>query len=420
MSDVSGEAKPVVRLSGRTVHVLLIALALLAVLTASWFRTKYDAEHGTPLIDFDAFHIAGQMAWQGQLEEAYSFGLFRAHQKALSGGTSFMPWTYPPPFDLVAAALALLPVWLAYLAFVSITLTAFLLVLRRVAGDQFGAVFLCLLPNFVIVLICGQNGFLTGGIIGLFVLLALRGSRWAGLPLGLMVIKPHLALGVGFYLLITRRWGWIAQAAAVALGLGLLSTLAFGPGIWSAFLHGVQESGAFLRSGQYPLQRMTSVYAGLRAFGLDADAAFGGHAGLALCALAMVQVAVVRRWRTEQALAVAILATLMVSPYNYDYDLPILGLALGLVFRTASEPWLRRAAALAMVLAAAAGAYSLIVPLLLGAEVLKPWLAQENGRTFALSAFGYVALVAVTFAMLWRAEGAGRDQLAQPAWNPGR
>lgn len=413
MSDSDEPVAPILRMRPVTMAVLLVMLSSWVLLVASAFRLKHMGEVRPSLIDFDIFHIVGRMYWQGTLETAYRFELFKAHQGVLSDGTAQMPWTYPPPFGLVAAGLALLPVWGAHLLFVSTTLAAYLLVLRRLAGEHFHGVFLGVLPLLCLNVLTGQNGLLTGALVGLFALLSLRRPGGGGVPLGLMIVKPHLALGLGVFLVLSRRWATLAVAVAAAAGAALLSTLAFGPGIWGAFLHGVEESGAFLEQGLYPLQRMTSIYAGLRSFGIDPRVAFGVHAAVALGALAMVQLAVAQGWRAERVLAVAMLATLLVSPYNYDYDLPILGVALALVLRTLGDPWSRRRFPLAFALTLFVGTYPLVVSLHFETEFVRSYLALA-GEPYALAAFAYLGLAVLLFAMMWKEERTGVARARHP------
>ena len=61
------------------------------------------------LVDFDAFYIVGQMFWEGTLNSAYSADELFEAQRRLSGTDSFMPWSYPPQFNSIAAGLALMP-----------------------------------------------------------------------------------------------------------------------------------------------------------------------------------------------------------------------------------------------------------------------------------------------------------------------
>ena len=77
----------------------------------------------------------------------------------------FMPWTYPPQFDLLLAPLAFLPTWAAYALFTGTTLAAYLITLRKLAGEFFPQVLVILFPAVAITIGCGQNGLLTGALI---------------------------------------------------------------------------------------------------------------------------------------------------------------------------------------------------------------------------------------------------------------
>lgn len=386
-------------------------LVLLALLLVAWKTAHFLAASSgggrAKTTDFDAFHLAGRMAWEGNIEGAHFARVFVERQSLLSEDGSFMPWTYPPQFDLVVAGLALLPIWLAYAAFTSLTFGAYLLVLRRLSPRHFPVVLVASLCATYITIRSGQNGFLTASLIGGFVLLSLRGSRWAGLPLGLMVIKPHLALGLGLFLLLARRWAEAALALAVVGASALLSTLAFGIGIWPAFLNGLQESKLFLEAGLYPLYRMVSVYAGLRTLGAGAGLALGLHLLMALGGLAMLVLAVVRKWQAERVLAVAILASLTVSPYLYDYDLTLLALVLALSAGDLLAVHSRRVVLVILGLVCVAGGYGFVGTAIVDLRMPQDRPLDPADLPLAVGAFALAALTPMLLATLWKAERGG-------------
>lgn len=401
MGRTADQTHPIFRLRPLTMALLMLCLAAFAAFMAVAYQQRPD--HGWNPSDFDIFHLAGQTVWLGSFGDAYRSEAFFALQSETSTVPSTMPWTYPPQFGLVAATLAVLPVWLAYLVFTSASLGAYLLLLRRIAGPHFPTLVLTLLPVLMVGIWTGQNGFLTGSLVGLFALLALRGSARAGLPLGLMVIKPHLAVGLGILLLLSRRWGWLVQAVGVTAGTALLATLAFGAGIWPAFLDGVRESKALLAEGSYSLHRMTSAYSVLRSLDIDAQVALGLHLGLALCGLAMVQVVVVRRWQLRRVLAVATLSSQMVSPYIYDYDMTLLGVALALAAPDFAAV-ARRLFPLALVLTWFACLYAYAS----GWATYRRYLDQAGvgweERPPALSGLAVLALIVLLLAVMHRAQ----------------
>jgi hypothetical protein len=303
---------------------------VLLILTAAKFSGFALGEQPRPLVDFDDFYIAGELVWRGEIEKAYHFSTFAELQKTLSSRESFIPWTYPPQFDLVVAPLALVPLGAAYFIFTAGTLAAYLATLKRIAGEKFSSVLIFLCPAMIIAIACGQNGFLTGSLIGLTCLWLQSGRPLAGLPLGLMVIKPHLAVAFAVYALVNRRWGVVLIAALTVALTSALATGVLGTGVWTAFLGGVHEARIFLEHGFYPLFRMVSPYAAIRTLGCSSAVSFIAQALVAVLALALVCLASFR-FSSRQALGLTAVASLLISPYAYDYDLPIAGIGFALL-----------------------------------------------------------------------------------------
>ena len=145
-----------------------------------------------------------------------------------------------------------------------------------------------------------------------------------------MVIKPHLAVAFAVYTLVNRRWGAAFVAALTVTVTSVLATVVLGPNVWIAFFDGVKEARVFLEQGFYPLFRMVSPFAAALTFGFSAFTAMIAQALVASLALIAVVVAS-RRFSLRQSLGVTAIASLLISPYAYDYDLPILGIAFALL-----------------------------------------------------------------------------------------
>lgn len=285
------------------------------------------------VIDFDAFYIVSEFIREGRLTEAYNVGAMVERQSELAGRTIFMPWTYPPQFDLLIAPFAYLERGQIYFLFTSATLLAYAAVLARLGGRYFSALALAMLPALLVVSWVGQNGLLLGALIGMTCLLWLgpRNRLWAGVSLGLIVIKPHLALALGLFALLGRHWRVVFGSFAVIGATSLLATLAFGPEIWGTFLEATRMASANMERGLYPLFRMTSVYAAAFTLGAPAGVALKIHLVFALLAVVAVIAVLALRWPLRRCLGVAVIAGLAISPYNYDYDIPVLGIGLALL-----------------------------------------------------------------------------------------
>ncbi len=315
----------------RYIRIILLTLAAFVLAKMAWFAGSTQGNGARPLVDFDMFHLVGRMIWRGELHLAYRFETLLEAQRAMTGGDAFMPWTYPPPFDLLVAPLALMPHWLAYGLFTSATLIGYLAILRRLAGEHFPLVLFVTLPALTITIACGQNGFLTGALIGLAGLWLKQGRPLAGVPLGLMIIKPHLAASTAIYTIVSGRWSTVIVAAMTVLMTSAIATFAFGIEIWPSVIGAAKEARVFLEHGMYPFFRMVSVYAALYSLGIPVWAALAAQIMVAVLSLLRVSFAAYRAFAIRSALGIAAMASLLVSPYAYDYDLPIFGIGLALL-----------------------------------------------------------------------------------------
>jgi hypothetical protein len=417
--DVAGKERATGAQRARIMFYFAIAFALTVVAKAFQFGGAAIDTGRHTLVDFDDFHIVGQLVWQGEVAKAYHFATMSQIQQRFSGEEFFMPWTYPPQFDLLVAPLALLPLGLAYALFTSATLASWLAVLRRIAGEAFLSIVFLLIPTILITISCGQNGFLTGTLIGLTCIGLQRQRAWAGIPLGLMVVKPHLAVAFAVYLFVSRRWNVLIAAGLTVLLSSLLATALLGPEIWGSFRDGVREAGIFLEKGFYPFYRMISVYALLRTLGAPAVAAFLAQLIMAATAAAAVWTAG-RRLPETSALGLTTMAALLFSPYAYDYDLPVLGVGLALLASELERCASAREKAALFGLCFVAGGWGLahyalrLIPLFVFG--VRASDAEPGGlAAVALGGLATIALCALCWRILWRSRQPAAAPVPEPA-----
>lgn len=326
------------------IHLKSSTLALVAAIVAVLigyvalkfaFPITFDKDH---LLDFDIFHLVSTMIAEGNLRAAYVVDTFLPRQAELPGFTGWtMFWSYPPFFNLVVAPLSLLPIAPSYTLFMVLTLGFYVWVIRALAGPAFHTILVLFLPLTMLIIRSGQNSFLTGGLIGLTCLLALRQSRWSGVPLGLMAIKPHLALGVGIWSLLDRRWGMAVQSFAVISIFAALATLVFGTGIWAAAFGGITETADALHDGRFPLFRMTSLYAFGLSFGFGHTLALALHVTGVVAAVGALVLLSCVKLPSRALMGAGVFVSALISPYNYDYDLAMLAAAACLLFDTVNR-----------------------------------------------------------------------------------
>ena len=384
-------------LATANLRIVLVALVALILITAIQFEAPNALVRHLERVDYHVFVEVGRLARAGEIGLAYDADRFRAHQAALPGDGAFMPWTYPPQFDLLAWLLSLLPVGLGYAAFVLAGAGGLWLTLRRLDPDRAPMALLLVLPAVALTLRSGQNGLLTallGALVCLFLLR--RAPVRAGASLALLAYKPHLGLGLGAVALLRGGPRTILSGMACLLALLGLATWVLGPGIWPAFWASVHDSGDLLSGGAYQLEAMTSVFALLRRFGLSAPLAMAAQAALAIALLLAIGETVRRGWQTAHVLAFGGLAGLAMSPYVYGYDLvaaaPPLLLALPAVER-AGRPRERRLLTAAIL---GASGWTLAV------AVLKGPLGVPGTALPSLGGGFYLVALALTFRLLAR------------------
>ena len=124
---------------------------------------------------------------------------------------------------------------------------------------------------------------------------------------------------VPFVLLFGRHWCALISAGIFAAVLSLAVTLAFGAEIWLAWMTSLGEQAATLTSGRAALlDLMPTVSSAVLLAGGGTSVA---HAAQAMGALAgLLALWQVRARRDFAAQAVLPLATLLATPYAFDYD----------------------------------------------------------------------------------------------------
>lgn len=290
-----------------------------------------DPHHKPFGYDFMAYWSAARLALTGRPGGAYDEGLLAAVQHLVvpSAPGIVFPWHYPPTFLLPVTPLGLLPYALALALFVIGTAALWALLVRRVLPDRRAWIVAAATPAGLINLLDGQNAFLTAALAGFALLWLERRPVAAGVLIGLLGIKPHLAVLFPLAVLAEGRWRTIAAATVTLLVLVLASLVAFGWDTWAVFLHHLPVSEAMETLGAVPWGTMPSAYVFALALGVPVSAAAGLQAAVALFAA----ICVWRAWRRKDApfeakAATLLAASLLVSPYLFYYDLTWAALAV--------------------------------------------------------------------------------------------
>jgi len=328
-------------------RVRLYAWASLAVTGITIGRLYYYAAIGIAVpggYDFADFWSASWLALHGQAIQAYDYKTLLKVAVTISPELSVIgPWLYPPTYLLMIWPLALLPFPVSYLAFEIVAAAVLGLMLRRLLPMNAArwpiAAICCFLPN----LLHGQNGTMTA-CLGLAALLLLGANRqvWAGVCIGLLSVKPQLAILFPIALLCGRMWTAFVSAAVTAAVFAGIAMWVVGPGAFAAFIHANGFARQSLVDGTFPWWQMTTLYATLRLLHVPVTAALVAHAAVAVAATA----AMVWIWFRQPSYAIRaaalVTATLLISPYLYLYDAVWLAIPIAFVVQHALQHgWLR-------------------------------------------------------------------------------
>ena len=223
---------------------------------------------GKPLgADFSDYWSASSLALVGDPMAVYDFSRLIATQEAVTGVKFPLFFSYPPIFLLMVLPLALLPYLASLAPWLAVTLSIYLLVIRRIAPHPLATWLALAFPGTFQNFIQGQNGFLSAALLGGGLLILDRFPLTGGMLLGALSYKPQLAVLIPVALLAGRYWRALAGVIISAGSLALLSALIFGLGTWKAFYQSIPFTAELLNSGSVPWFKMPTIYAAIRLAG---------------------------------------------------------------------------------------------------------------------------------------------------------
>lgn len=365
----------------RVRRIVAICLVVSAASIALLFATSQGTLDwkGRPLgTDFSQLWTAGTMVWDGRAAAVWDWPSHFAVQQRFHGSTTvdLFGWHYPPPFLLVAAALASLPYVAALIAWQTATLVPLTVMAQRYLKRRDGWLYVLAAPVTLVCLVHGHNGFLTALLLGGGLILLDKKPLLAGLLLGCLVYKPQFALIIPLLLLVTRQWRAILGAAVSSLALVAVTLAIWGWPVWQAFIDSLPLTRqVVIEQGTTGWEKIMSPFAAVRAWGLAVTPSYIVQAAFTLAAIAAT---LWLAWTARPALrnAATAAAVLISTPYVLDYDYVVLLLGIAFLWKDGEEhgwgAWERSLLALAWVapLFARALAAATLVPLGLVTAIL--------------------------------------------------
>ncbi len=251
-----------------------------------------------------------------------------AERAAVPASRGVFLWCYPPTFQLMVWPLALLRYGPALAAWTAAGLAAYLAMIRSISRDRRAWLLALAFPGLFMNASQGQTGFWIAALLGGGLLLLDARPALAGVLIGLLAIKPQFAVLAPLLMILAGRQIALVTSALTAIALAVAATAAFGLDAWPRFLAAAAAAGRALEAGALPLHKDPSVFAALRLFGAPAGLALTVHAAQAVLAVVFVAIAWRRPGPAELKAGLAVIATLIVLPYLFDYDLMALALPI--------------------------------------------------------------------------------------------
>lgn len=315
----------------RLICVLLLATTILSY--AALLLTSHGTLDwkGRPIgTDFSDVYAAGWMADHGRAAAAWVWPEHYRVQQALhhSRTVPFYGWHYPPPFLLIASALATLPYLPALALWQGTTLAAAVAVARRIVPTRGTTLAVLAAPASFICIGHGQNAFLTASLLAGGLRLLDRRPWVAGLLLGCLVYKPQFAVLLPVVLIAAGDRRAFLGAALSSSALVAMTLAIWGWPVWAAFHESLGITRAIvIETGQTGLEKIVTAFAMIRAWGGPAPVAYAVQ-GVAT-AFALAGAGIAARWANAEVRGATVCgAALLSTPYALDYDLVILGGAL--------------------------------------------------------------------------------------------
>ncbi len=332
----------------------LLGLALFVAI--GWFAPNFvlTSESRTDPLGGDWLQeYTGGRMWSDPAlrSDLYNQSAFRTvqHDAKVTGFSwdekKYFPSVYPPFWYAAAGPLSQLDyltsarMWLGLMIG---CLVASLILVRRVLHVPVALlIVLALSPPVLVSLTSGQKGTLLLLIFTATFALFRSGKAFAsGAVFALIAFKPHLALPIGLMMLVAGHWRWVL-GTYFTLGILLVASARGGLDVCGGYVGICQNLGDYLQTGGYRLEEGFSLWSAAHMLVGDP-----GGARLVAAAISIVLViatglacrralSVGEEVGIARAFAALTLATVLVAPHFYIYDLTILLLPAAILAREA-------------------------------------------------------------------------------------
>jgi hypothetical protein len=321
-------ARPLdVALSRKAVELIAtVAAALFFAYVFMALKVMLEGKQTYRFGDFFALWTSAVVTHGGDAAVNFDADALHARQVGLGmDPEGYNPFPYPPTLLLLLGPLGGLTLRAAFCVFIIPSFAAYLLAMS--AGrwrEWWWTLAACIAPATGVTLISGQTGYLSGALmIGGLRLLPTRPAL-AGVLFGLLTYKPQLGVLVPVALVAMGAWRAIAAAAATFFAGVALSGYLYGFALWGLFVHSLFEYAVRFHP---VVGYMPTIYANAIMLGAWRSVAWV----LQLAVSIPVGVVIWRAYRqgpSARAAALLVVGTYLATPHAFNYDMPMMTLAL--------------------------------------------------------------------------------------------
>ena len=274
--------------------------------------------------DFVNYWTAGHLVAERHVAAIFDpISFLNAEHRLFDPALPFHFWSYPPPALFLVTPLGLIPYIPALIAWSVFGVVILIPVARRMFADPRERALLVCAPAVAINVALGQNGAITAALLIGGIALWRRRPGLTGVLFGLLVFKPQIGLLLPIAVIAERRWKTLAWAAGTAVAVVLLSVSIYGLDAWRGFFGPtLHTQSLMLTQGTGPFEwMMPSTYMAARVLGLPTVIASTLQGPVSLLGAWMVWLAYRSKGDDEIKAAVLMMATFIVTPQSFNYDL---------------------------------------------------------------------------------------------------
>jgi len=249
----------------------------------------------------------------------------------------FFPMVYPPFYYAVISPISKLDyttamrLWL--LAMVAFLAIALLWLKRSLNVHHWLLLSACVAAPLLLSLTTGQKSSLLFLILtGTFCLMRADKPFLAGAFFGLIAFKPHLGIPIGLFMLIHRQWSFVI-GCYITVGCLIVASLATGFDICTDFFGVTMGFTNYVHNGGYHLEQGFSLWSAWQLALSDREMAKILTIVTTLIVLAGTAFALRKKESLQgdqllTSMSIMTIATVLVAPHLYAYDLAMLLLPL--------------------------------------------------------------------------------------------